>query len=86
MEVVNEEKHVSCVKLSEFESTRGRVSWITYLKSSLEIGSEVIEIGLKTLKLSPFEGVERNIVPQQLQQIEGSSTYKLLLFDVCLTV
>ena len=52
MEVVSEEKHLSCVKLSEFESTRVRVSCIAYLKSSLEIGSEVIEIGLKTLKLS----------------------------------
>jgi hypothetical protein len=60
MEVVNEEKHVSCVKLSEFESTRVRVSWITYLKSSLEIGSEVIEIGLKTLKLSPLAFITTN--------------------------
>ena len=59
MEVVNEEKHVSCVKLSEFESTRVRVSWITYLKSSPEIGSEVIEIGLKMLKLSPLEGLNK---------------------------
>ena len=76
MEVVSEKKHLSCVKLSEFESTRVHVSCIAYLKSSLEIGSEVIEIGLKTLKLSPLEGGgERNIVQQQLQQIEGSSAY-----------
>ena len=40
MEVVNEEKHVSCVKLLEFESTCERMSWITYLKSSLKIGLE----------------------------------------------
>ena len=60
MEVVNEEEHVSCVKLSEFESTRGRVSWITYLKISLELGSEVIEIGLNTLKLSPLAFIRTN--------------------------